>query len=47
MAELNFENLNLLVVEDEKISQRVLLKVLDNLGVGSVEVSENGAEALE
>ena len=43
----DFSSLNVLSVEDESFSQTVLAKVLEEVGVASVTVAENGAEALD
>ena len=43
----DFSSLNVMAVEDESFSQTVLAKVLEEVGVASVTVAENGAEALD
>ncbi len=47
MTDDDFSSLNVLAVEDEAFSQMVLTKVLKEVGVASVTVAENGAEALD
>lgn len=42
-----FSSLNVMAVEDEAFSQKVIAKVLEEVGVASVTVAGNGAEALD
>ena len=42
-----FSSLNVMAVEDEAFSVKVLEKVLEKIGVASVTVAGNGAEAME
>lgn len=46
MSEREFRILNVMAVEDEAFSQKVVSELLTNIGVHSVTVAENGAEAL-
>jgi len=41
------ENLTLLVVDDDPLSRRLLLKVLEGCGVKNIVVAENGSEGVE
>lgn len=43
---LDFENLHLLVVEDDAFARRLTVATLQRIGVRQVVVTENGAEAL-
>ncbi len=47
MASDEFSSLNVMAVEDEAFSQKVIAKVLEEVGVASVTVAGNGAEALD
>ena len=42
-----FSSLNVMAVEDEAFSQKVIAKVLEEVGVASVTLAGNGAEALD
>ena len=46
MAELEFAQLNVMVVEDETFSQTLVVRLLEGLGVASVTAAANGADAL-
>ncbi|NQU58221.1 MAG: response regulator [Rhodospirillales bacterium] len=46
MADDDFNTLNVMVIEDEAFSQKVVSELLKALGVGSLTVAENGADAL-
>lgn len=41
-----FRSINVLVVEDEELAQRFLVRILEQLGVGEVLIADNGADAL-
>ena len=43
----DLSQLSILVVDDEVFIQKLLVRILEKLGAGSVEVAENGADALE
>ncbi len=47
MSDDEFAYLNVMAVEDEAFSQKVIAKVLEEVGVASVTVAGNGAEALD
>ena len=47
MTSDEFSSLNVMAVEDEAFSVKVLEKVLEKVGVASVTVAGNGAEAME
>ncbi len=42
-----FKPFTVLVVEDEEFSARIVTRILEKIGVGSVATAANGAEALE
>ena len=46
MTDGEFKCLNVMAVEDEAFSQKVISELLKNIGVNSVTVAENGADAL-
>ena len=46
MAELEFAQLNVMVVVDETFSQTLVVRLLEGLGVASVTAAANGADAL-
>jgi len=46
MAESEFARLNVMVVEDEAFSQSLVARLLESLGVASVALAANGADAL-
>ena len=39
--------INVLIVEDQELAQRVTMRVLEGLGVNAIAVAENGAAAVE
>lgn len=41
------ENLTILIVDDDELSRRLLLKVLEGCGVKNIVVAKNGSEAIE
>jgi two-component system, chemotaxis family, chemotaxis protein CheY len=47
MASDMFSSITVLVVEDEKFSQRVVTRLLDVVGVGRAVTADNGDEALK
>ncbi|MCH7937231.1 MAG: response regulator [Proteobacteria bacterium] len=47
MSGQEIASLNVMTVEDEAFSQQVIAKVLEEVGVASVTVAGNGAEALD
>lgn len=42
-----FENLNVLLVDDEQFIRSLVARVLRELGVGEIQVAKNGEEAIE
>lgn len=46
MTEREFRSLNVMVIEDEAFSQKVVSELLKNIGVHSVTAAEHGADAL-
>jgi CheY-like chemotaxis protein len=46
MTDREFRSLNVMAIEDEAFSQKVVSELLGNIGVHSVTVAENGADAL-
>lgn len=46
LIQLNLRELNVLVVDDSRTARQVLLKLLRDIGVGSVAQAEDGADAL-
>ena len=42
-----FKELKVLVADDEAFSQKIVVMVLNNLGVKNITLAQNGAEALE
>lgn len=46
MSDDDFASLNVMVIEDEAFTQEVVSKILHSIGVDSVVVCENGADAL-
>lgn len=46
MSDDDFASLNVMVIEDEAFTQEVVSKILQTIGVDSVVVCENGADAL-
>ena len=46
MTSDEFASLNVMAIEDEAFSQTVLAKVLEEVGVNSVTMAENGADAI-
>ena len=46
MTDDDFTFLNVMAVEDEAFSQEVVSRVLDEVGMASVTIAENGADAL-
>ena len=47
MANEPLSSTSVLIVEDEKFSQRLVVRILDAIGVADVVVAESGAEAIE
>ncbi len=47
MAEINFDNLNVLLVDDEPFIQKLIEKVLFDIGVKEVMTASHGGDALE
>ena len=46
MPDDDFTFLNVMAVEDEAFSQEVVSKLLESIGVNSVTIAENGADAI-
>ena len=46
MPDDDFTFLHVMAVEDEAFSQQIVSRVLDEIGLASVTIAENGAEAL-
>lgn len=46
MPDDDFTFLNVMAVEDETFSQEVVSKLLESIGVNSVTIAENGADAI-
>ncbi len=46
MVDDEFKSLNVMVIEDEAFTQEVVSRILQTIGVNSVIVCENGADAL-
>ncbi len=46
MTDGEFNSLNVMAVEDEAFSQKVVSELLKTIGVNSVTIAENGADAL-
>ncbi|NQU62313.1 MAG: response regulator [Rhodospirillales bacterium] len=46
MTDGEFAALNVMAIEDEAFSQKVISELLKSIGVGSVTVADNGADAL-
>jgi CheY-like chemotaxis protein len=47
VAPVSYENLRILIAEDNKINQKVLMRMLSRLNVKSIDVVENGRDAVE
>ena len=47
VAKKSFENLQLLIAEDNKINQKVLIRILKRLGLENVDVVDDGKQAVE
>ena len=47
MADNVFGSINVMVVEDQELAQRVVARILEDMGVASVAVTANGVEAID
>lgn len=47
LLELNFDQLNILVVDDSRTTRQLLKSTLQDIGVGQVMLAEDGADAIE
>ncbi len=46
MADGEFASLNVMAIEDEAFTREAITKLLESIGVNSVTIAENGADAL-